>query len=91
MAEKDILINTLEAEKAVLAAILESSIVALLGSAGVAIGLALQGSLSNFAGGMMILAFKQFAIYSRNKVRFLSIWWINVQHARSNNVATICR
>jgi small-conductance mechanosensitive channel len=32
-----------------------ASIVAILGSAGVAIGLAWQGSLSNFAGGMIIL------------------------------------
>lgn len=39
-----------------------TSITAAIASAGLAIGLALQGSLSNFAGGMMILAFKQFAI-----------------------------
>ena len=32
-----------------------ASIIALLGSAGVAIGLALQGSLSNVAGGVLIL------------------------------------
>ena len=32
-----------------------ASIVALLGSAGVAIGLAVQGTLSNFAGGILIL------------------------------------
>ena len=37
-----------------------ASIVAVLGSAGLAIGLALQGSLSNFAGGVMILLFKPF-------------------------------
>ena len=37
-----------------------SSFVAILTSAGVAIGLALQGSLSNFAGGIMILIFKPF-------------------------------
>ena len=36
-----------------------TSVVALLGSAGVAIGLALQGSLSNFAGGVLILLLKQ--------------------------------
>ncbi len=35
---------------------------AVLGSAGLAIGLALQGSLSNFAGGVMILFFKPFKI-----------------------------
>lgn len=37
-----------------------ASIVAVLGSAGVAIGLALQGSLSNFAGGILILLVKPF-------------------------------
>lgn len=38
-----------------------ASIIALLGSVGVAIGLAMQGSLSNLAGGVMILLFKPFA------------------------------
>ena len=38
-----------------------ASLVALLGSAGIAISLALQGSLSNFAGGVMILMLKPFA------------------------------
>lgn len=39
-----------------------SSLVALLGAAGLAIGLALQGSLSNFAGGIMIILMKPFKI-----------------------------
>ncbi|MBQ1211113.1 MAG: mechanosensitive ion channel family protein [Clostridia bacterium] len=39
-----------------------ASMVAVLGSAGLAIGLALQGSLSNLAGGVMILIFKQFKV-----------------------------
>lgn len=39
-----------------------SSFIAILGTAGIAIGLALQGSLSNFAGGIMILLFKPFKI-----------------------------
>lgn len=39
-----------------------TSFVALLGAAGLAIGLALQGSLSNFAGGVLILIFKPFKI-----------------------------
>jgi len=39
-----------------------ASIVAVLGSAGLAVGLALQGSLSNFAGGVMILLFKPFLV-----------------------------
>ena len=37
-----------------------ASVVAVLGSAGVEIGLALQGSLSNFAGGILILLIKPF-------------------------------
>lgn len=39
-----------------------SSVAALIASAGVAIGLALQGSLSNFAGGILILLLKPFAV-----------------------------
>ncbi len=39
-----------------------SSLVALMGAAGLAVGLALQGSLSNFAGGVLILVFKPFRI-----------------------------
>ncbi len=39
-----------------------SSLVALLGAAGLAIGLALQGSLANFAGGIMIILMKPFKI-----------------------------
>ena len=38
-----------------------ASIIALLGSASVAIGLAVQGSLSNFAGGVLLLILKPFA------------------------------
>ena len=39
-----------------------TSLVALLASAGVAIGLALSGSLQNFAGGVMILLFKPYRV-----------------------------
>ncbi|WP_394747298.1 mechanosensitive ion channel family protein [Spongiimicrobium salis] len=39
-----------------------SSLVAIVGAAGLAIGLALQGSLSNFAGGVLILIFKPFKV-----------------------------
>ena len=39
-----------------------TSAVAVLGSAGVAVGLALQGSLSNFAGGVLILLLKPFRV-----------------------------
>jgi small conductance mechanosensitive channel len=38
-----------------------SSFLAILGSAGLAIGLALQGSLANFAGGVIILTLKPFS------------------------------
>ena len=37
-----------------------TSVVAILGAAGLAVGLALQGSLSNFAAGVMILLFRPF-------------------------------
>ncbi|MEM0544005.1 mechanosensitive ion channel domain-containing protein [Flavobacterium sp. j3] len=39
-----------------------SSFVAVLGAAGLAVGLSLQGSLSNFAGGMLIILFKPFRV-----------------------------
>lgn len=39
-----------------------SSVIALLGSAGLSIGLALQGGLSNFAGGVLILLLKPFRV-----------------------------
>lgn len=45
-----------------------SSIVALIASAGVAIGLALQGSLSNIAGGILLVIFKPFHVGDYIKV-----------------------
>ena len=39
-----------------------SSVVALIASGGLAVGLAFQGALSNFAGGFMILIFRPFKI-----------------------------
>lgn len=39
-----------------------SSFVAILGAAGLAVGLSLQGSLSNFAGGILIILFKPFKL-----------------------------
>ena len=39
-----------------------TSFVAIIGAAGLAIGLALQGSLANFAGGVLILIFKPFKV-----------------------------
>ena len=40
----------------------ESSIAALLGTAGVTVGLALQGGLANIAGGIMLLIIKPFQV-----------------------------
>jgi len=39
-----------------------TSFIAILGAAGLAVGLALQGSLANFAGGVLILFFKPFKV-----------------------------
>lgn len=39
-----------------------TSFIAVLGAAGLAIGLALQGSLANFAGGVLVLMFKPFRV-----------------------------
>ncbi len=39
-----------------------TSFIAVLGAAGLAVGLALQGSMSNFAGGVLLLLFKPFKV-----------------------------
>ena len=39
-----------------------TSLVAIVGAAGLAIGLALQGTLTNFASGVMLLLFKPFRV-----------------------------
>lgn len=39
-----------------------TSFIAILGAAGLAVGLALQGTLSNFAGGIMVLLFKPYKV-----------------------------
>ncbi len=39
-----------------------TSFIAVLGAAGLAIGLALQGSLANFAGGVLIMIFKPYKV-----------------------------
>ena len=39
-----------------------TSFAALIGAAGLAVGLALQGSLSNFAGGVLIMIFKPYKV-----------------------------
>jgi small conductance mechanosensitive channel len=47
---------------ATMVGIATTSFIAVLGAAGLAVGLALQGSLSNFAGGVLILIFKPFKV-----------------------------
>ncbi len=42
-----------------------TSLVAIIGAAGLAVGLALQGSLSNFASGVMLILFKPFKLGDR--------------------------
>jgi small conductance mechanosensitive channel len=41
-----------------------ASIIALLGAAGLAVGLALQGAMSNLAAGVMLLIFRPYCIFS---------------------------
>ena len=50
-----------------------SSFVAVLGAAGLAVGLALQGSLANFAGGVLILIFKPYRVGDLIKHRDLQV------------------
>ncbi len=47
---------------ATMVGIATTSFIAVLGAAGLAVGLALQGSLSNFAGGVLILLFRPFKV-----------------------------
>lgn len=46
-----------------------SSMVAVLGAAGLAVGLALQGSLANFAGGMLLLIFRPIKAGEKVKIQ----------------------
>jgi small conductance mechanosensitive channel len=45
-----------------------TSLIALLGAAGLAVGLALQGTLSNVASGVMLLLLRPFRVYDKIKV-----------------------
>jgi len=45
-----------------------TSLIALLGAAGLAVGLALQGTLSNVASGVMLLLLRPFRVYEKIKV-----------------------
>lgn len=70
-----------------------SSFVAILGAAGLAVGLSLQGSLSNFAGGMLIIVFKPFrvgdTIEAQNVIGTVSEIQIFVTKLISGNNQTI--
>ncbi len=46
-----------------------TSFVAIIGAAGLAIGLALQGTLANFAGGVLVLLFKPYKVGDRIEVQ----------------------
>lgn len=59
---KFVLYSILIISVASMVGIATTSFVAVLGAAGLAIGLALQGSLSNFAGGVMILIMRPFKV-----------------------------
>jgi len=56
-----------------------SSFVAILGAAGLAVGLSLQGSLSNFAGGMLIILFKPFKLGDAIEAQGVSGTVIDIQ------------
>ena len=67
-----------------------ASVVAVLGSAGLTLGLALQGSLSNFAGGVLILLLKPFTVgdyiidgtgKNEGEVKEISIFYTTLQTA----------
>jgi small conductance mechanosensitive channel len=45
-----------------------TSLIALLGAAGLAVGLALQGTLSNVASGVMLLVLRPFRVYDKVKI-----------------------
>lgn len=61
-AGKAVLYTMLIFNIAVSLGVTESSVAALLGTAGVAIGLAFQGGLANLAGGVLLLVFKPFVV-----------------------------
>jgi len=71
-----------------------TSIVAVLGAAGLAVGLALQGTLSHLAAGVMLLIFRPFRIGdtvsvggTQGVVRALTLFWTEI--AGDNNVQII--
>ena len=67
-----------------------TSFITILASCGLAIGLALQGSLSNFAGGLMILIFKPFRIgdYIEVENRIGLVHDINIFYTTISDIST---
>ncbi|MBO4343783.1 MAG: mechanosensitive ion channel [Clostridia bacterium] len=67
-----------------------TSFITILASCGLAIGLALQGSLSNFAGGLMILIFKPFKIgdYIEVENRIGVVHDINIFYTTISDIST---
>lgn len=70
-----------------------SSFVAILGAAGLAVGLSLQGSLANFAGGILIILFKPFKVGDKvdvqgevGKVEDIQIFSTKIVTANNNVV-----
>ena len=59
-----------------------SSIVALLGSAGLALGLSLQGSLSNIAGGVILLLLKPFQVGEGNSGKEGTVQAIGIMYTK---------
>jgi small-conductance mechanosensitive channel len=52
-----------------------SSIIAVIGAAGLAVGLALQGSLSNFAAGVLLVTLRPFRAGNLVQIGAITEWW----------------
>ena len=67
-----------------------TSFLAVLGSAGLAIGLSLQGSLSNLAGGLVLLLFKPFKVgdYIKSVSEEGTVSDISIFYTRSSPLTT---
>ncbi len=71
-----------------------ASLVTIVGAAGLAIGLALQGTLSNLAAGVMLLLFRPFKVGDSIEVGVLSgkvgqVWLFHTQLVTGDNVQVI--
>ncbi len=65
-----------------------ASFVAIIGAAGLAIGLSLQGSLSNFAGGILIILFKPFEVGDSIEAQGISGTVLEIQIFVTKLIAT---